>query len=437
MGSFVPAVRLLWRAAFLSLATVLVVGCSDDSVAGPPAARGLQGLVDSLADAWNLPGLVVAVRRSGEDPSVIASGHAELANGRRMTPLDRFRVGSLTKPMVATVILQLADEGRLSLDDSLGRFLPDILSDGDRITLRHLLNHTSGLGDYVEDRGFLAAASADPSRVWTPQELIAIADAMPRNFTPGAPDQWDYSNTNYILLGLVAEVVGGQPIATALQTRVFGPVGMTSTYYSTETSLRAPFAQGYVDFEGISNFAVGTLLSPTVAGPAGAVVSTGGDALRFVEALAAGDLVSPASHAAQLTTVPASRVFEIGYGLGVVAADGWVGHDGAIPGYETEAYAKVGEGSVVVLVNKSTEDFAALPILLTVADRTFGPQFGPQFRRDISWNSYLFRSRPRSHGCFRAYAFSTNTSAGSSSSLDATAAPRDLVSSSCRSASLE
>ena len=379
MRSFASAARSVWRAAFLSIAIVLVLGCSDGTVAGP-AVSGLQGLVDSLSGAWNVPGLVVAVRRSGEEPSVIASGRAELASGRRMMPVDRFRVGSLTKPMVATVILQLADEGRLSLDDALARFLPGALPDGDRITVRHLLNHTSGIGDYTDDPGFLAAAFGDPSRVWTPQQLIAIAAAMPRAFAPGAADRWDYSNSNYIFLGLVAEVAGGEPIATALRKRVFEPLGMTSTYYSDETSLRTPFAEGYIDLNGISNFAVGTLVSPTVAGAAGAVVSTAGDALRFVEALAAGDLVSTASHAARLTTVPASRVrlpgesFDIEYGLGVLVGDGWIGHDGAIPGYETDAYAKLDVGSVVVLVNKSTVVFAALPIAITIRNRILGLQ---------------------------------------------------------------
>ena len=155
---------------------------------------------------------------------------------------------------------------------------------------------------------------------------------------------------------------------------------MASTYYSQETSLRTPFAQGYVDLNGIDNLAVGTLVSPTVAGAAGAVVSTAGDLLRFVEALAAGTLVSSASHAAILTTVPASRVrlpgesFDIEYGLGVLVGDGWVGHDGAIPGSETQAYAKTGVGSVVALLNKSTIDFASLPIVITVRDRTFEMQ---------------------------------------------------------------
>lgn len=379
MRSFASAARPVWRAAFLSIALVLALGCSDDTV-GPPAATGLQGLADSLARAFNLPGLVVGVRRAGEEPSIVASGRADLGSGRRMTPQDRFRIGSLTKPMVATVILQLADEGLLSLDDSIARFLPRVLPDADRITLRQLLNHTSGLGNYTDDQGFLTTAFADPARVWTPSQLIAIAAAMPRNFAPGAAGRWDYSNTNYIMLGLVAEVAGDRSINSLLEARVFDPLGLTSTYYSQETSLRVPFAQGYVDLNGISNLAVGTMVNPTAAGAAGAVVTTAGDALLFVEALAAGDLVSPASQAARLSIVPASRVgvpgesVDIGYGLGVMVNDGWIGHNGAIPGYETEAYAKVGVGSVVVLVNKSTATFAAGPIAITVRDRTFGLQ---------------------------------------------------------------
>src|SRR5688572_22571579 len=102
MRSFASAARPVWRGAFLSIAIGLALGCSDDTVAGPPAPRGLQGLFDSLAHAWNLPGLVVAVRRAGEETSVIATRRADLANGLPMASIDRFRVGSLTKPMVST-----------------------------------------------------------------------------------------------------------------------------------------------------------------------------------------------------------------------------------------------------------------------------------------------------------------------------------------------
>ncbi len=381
LRSFASAPRRGWRLVILAGAIAAAGACSDDSVAGPPAANGLQGLVDSLARAWNVPGLVVAVRHSGEEPSLVASGRADLATGRAMAPRDRFRVGSLTKPMVATVILQLADESRLSLDDSLARFLPGLLPDGDRLTLRQLLNHTSGIADYLDNPGFVDAVIANPARVWTPQELIAIANGMPRSFSPGAAGRWEYSNTNYLLLGLVAESAGDAPITALLEARVFAPLNMTSTYLGTSTSLVAPFAQGYADLNPLQrNVAVGTLVSPTTAGAAGAVVSTAGDLLRFVEALAAGELVSSASQTARLTTVPASRArypgdaFDFEYGLGVLVGDGWIGHNGVIPGYETEAYAKAGVGSIVVLVNKSTAEFAVLPIAILLRDRTFGRQ---------------------------------------------------------------
>jgi D-alanyl-D-alanine carboxypeptidase len=367
----------IWRTGLFVLALALNAACSDDP-AGPSSSSGFQGFVDSLAIAHDVPGLVVAVREAGGQPEIVASGRAHLGNGRRMSPADRFRVASLTKPMVSTVILQLADEGLLALDDPVARFLPGILPDADALTIRQLLNHTTGLGDYIDDPGFVDDVFAMPSRVWTPQELIAIANAMPRRFAPGATSFWDYSNTNYILLGLVAEEVTGQPIGTLLRTRVFEPLGMASTYFSTETSLLAPYAEGYVDLSGIRNFAVGTLINPTTAGAAGAVVSTAGDLLRFVEALAAGELISPAAHAARLTTVPASRVrlpgesFDVAYGLGVLVGDGWIGHDGAIPGYEAEAYSKSGVGTVVVLINKSTVGFAVLPVAIAVRDRALG-----------------------------------------------------------------
>jgi D-alanyl-D-alanine carboxypeptidase len=146
---------------------------------------------------------------------------------------------------------------------------------------------------------------------------------------------------------------------------------MPNTVYSTTPSLPAPFAQGYVDFGFVRDTAVGTLLHPSGAGAAGAVVSTAADLARFVEALAAGTLVSPASAAAQRTAVAASP---IGYGLGVVVGGGWIGHDGAIPGYESEAYARTaGVGTVVVLVNKLTGRGAARALFRVVRDAQFAP----------------------------------------------------------------
>lgn len=369
------------RAGAALVIAALASACSDSTVAGPSATRELQRVVDSLALAAHVPGVVVAVQRAGQAPTVVASGVADLATGRKLTAADRFRIGSLTKPMVATIVLQLADEGRLALDDPIARLLPGVLADADRITIRQLLNHTSGLPSYTDDTTFIAAIYADPARRWTPQELVSIARGMPRSFAPGAAGQWAYSNTNYILLGLVAEAAGGQPLATLLKTRVFDRLGMTQTYYSTEPALNAPFAEGYADLDAATrDVPVGTRVSPTWAGAAGAVVSTAADVARFAEALADGRLVSPAAQAARLTTIAASRYrfpgdsFDSEYGLGVLVGGGWVGHNGAIPGYEAEAQAKAGTGSVVVLVNRTTDDFVAQLIAAAIRTRIFGPQ---------------------------------------------------------------
>ncbi len=368
------------RRSALAFWIVAVAACTGDRATAPSPPRSLQWVADSLAGAANVPGMVVAMRRAGQEMAVVASGLAELSTRRPLTPGDRFRIGSLTKPMVATVILQLADESRLALDDPLARFLPEALPDADVITVRQLLNHTSGLPDYVFENAFINTVLADPGRSWTAKELLAFVRDAPRSFPPGAPGQWEYSNTNYILLGMIAEAAGGQSLATLLRLRIFEPLGMSSTYYSAEASLQSPYAEGYAGADGVADVPIGTLLNGTIAGAAGAVVSTGADMVRFVEALADGRLVSAQSQAARVATVPGSRVrlpgdsFDTGYGLGVLAGSGWVGHNGAFPGYEALAQAKAGVGSVVVLVNRSTDDFATLRIWLAVRSRFLGPQ---------------------------------------------------------------
>lgn len=357
------------------LACSALAACGGEGPAAPRAAdpqAALQRFADSVVRADALPGLVVAVGAAGAAPIVVASGWADVAARRPLGAEDRFRLGSVTKPMVATVVLQLADEGRLALDDTLGRWLPGLLPGSARVNLRQLLNHTSGIPNYTATAAFAAAQQAAPDRVWTSAALVELVRDVPPLFAPGAPGRWSYSNTNYVLLGLVAEAAGGQPIAELLRARVFAPLGMTATYLGTTPALDPPFAQGYASAAG--NVAIGTLVNPTAASAAGAVVGTARDVQRFVEALADGRLVSPAAHAARLTTVPASRLQLPGeatateYGLGVIVGDGWIGHDGAIAGYESQAHAKPGVGSVVVLVNRS----AGLGVARRVAARLRG-----------------------------------------------------------------
>ena len=234
-----------------------------------------------------------------------------------------WNIGSATKTFVAVVVLQLADEGRIDLDAGIDRYLPDLPA-ADRITPRQLLNHTSGLGEYLDQ----PAVVNHPQRQWTPAELIAVAEAAGRVGQPGGPHR--YSNTNYIVLGELIEQLTGNPWADEVHTRITEPLGMTHTSLITDTS-----APGYQMIDG-SLVDVTSSSDPSVGGAAGAIQSTSRDLLAFATALADGTLVSPESQAAMQTFLPAEDLSQFGidhgYGLGLerYAIDGMtvIGHMG-------------------------------------------------------------------------------------------------------------
>jgi D-alanyl-D-alanine carboxypeptidase len=367
------AVRRTLGAALLGGAVALSA-CGDPATS--PGDRlapvALQARLDSIARAFGVPGAVVAVRRPDGRAYTLTVGVADLASRRAVRAEDRFRIGSITKPMVATVVLQLVDEGRLALDGRLADYLPGVVPGAERMTVRQVLNHTAGIPDYTADDAFGAALVANPGRAWTPAQLLAFVRETAPPFAPG--EGFAYSNSDYIVLGLLIERVTGRTVGQELQTRIFDRLGMRATLYSTTAALPAPFAQGYLDLDGAPDTPVGTLVHPSWAGSAGAVVSTAGDVARFVEALAAGTLLTASTRAAQRAPVAGfsytypGDAFETRYGLGVQLGGGWVGHDGAIAGYESEAYARTaGTGSIVVLINKTTD--AGAPHVLLQAVR--------------------------------------------------------------------
>jgi D-alanyl-D-alanine carboxypeptidase len=197
-------------------------------VSAPPASRAptdpavLQQQLDGVVEA-GAPG-VVGLARTGERTWQGASGLGDLRANRPARAGDRFRVGSMTKSFVAALVLQLVGEGRLSLDDNLERWLPGLVPSGERITVRQLLNHTSGLYNYSDDL-------PEPPRRFRPRELVAIATGHKPLFTPGT--QFSYSNTNYILAGLLVERVTGQPLDDQLEQRIFQPLGLDHTELPT------------------------------------------------------------------------------------------------------------------------------------------------------------------------------------------------------------
>ncbi|MFD9204524.1 serine hydrolase domain-containing protein, partial [Streptomyces anthocyanicus] len=297
-------------------------------------------------------GTVGVVARSTDPRGVryATGGVADRATQAAVRPGDKFRIASASKTFVATVILQLVGEGRLSLDDTVEHWLPGVVSgngnDGGAITVRQLLQHTSGLFDYTSDFPEFegtAGYQAERYRSWTPQELVGIAMRHTPRFAPG--DGWSYSNTNYILAGMIIEKATGHTWNEEVTNRLIRPLGLRDTLApTTESRIPGRHLRGYSSFEEAGPAIDITELNASAGGAAGAMISTTADLSRFYQALLGGRLLRPAELTAMKTTVPAPELDEawpgVRYGLGLMSVPLSCGgvyysHGGNLPGYTT------------------------------------------------------------------------------------------------------
>jgi D-alanyl-D-alanine carboxypeptidase len=346
--------RRMLAAALLSASFVLLF----ESGAGA-APRSRQALAPTLRKemkelvAAGVPGVVVLVQRDGSTLR-IASGYSNRSTRAPMRVNDRFRIGSVTKSFVATVVLELVGERKLSLSDSVERWLPGLVPNGRKITLRLLLSHRSGLFNYTDDpRVIKPYLSGNFDYVWTPRRLVALSTSHKPLFAPGA--KFSYSNTNYLLLGLIVEAATGHPIGAELSRRIFQPLQLRATSFDISPRIGGEYAHGYLIRS--ERFQDTSFLSPSWAWAAGAIVSTADDVARFYRALLGGRLL----HADLLRAMEATRD---DYGLGLARAQvppSWgpcgpfLGHDGAIAGYRAYAFnTKDGRKQAVVLANSLT-----------------------------------------------------------------------------------
>jgi D-alanyl-D-alanine carboxypeptidase len=328
----------------------------------------LRRSLDRLVAA-GAPGAVALVREHGHTTR-LAAGYAETRTKTRMRPSDRFRVGSVTKTFVATVILQLAGEGKLSLEDSVERWLPGEVPNGATITVRQLLTMTSGIFDYLDDGDdtVLTREIADAKVRWTPPELVAIATAHAPRFAPGT--SWSYSNTGYILLGQIAERAAHRPIADSLRERIFIPAGLHATSFESSPRIAGRHAHGYDSLRGKTVHDVSDL-DQTWAWTAGAIVSNADDLARFYRALLQGHLLRSDLLATMQTTVPmgggAPRGYAYGTGISTLPMPcglAW-GHDGSTPGYLTSVLnSRNASHQVIILLNAGET---------ALGDQTAGP----------------------------------------------------------------
>jgi D-alanyl-D-alanine carboxypeptidase len=327
---------------------MLVAGFTLDAPATAPAGfdRAQRAQMQALARstfAAGYPGLLVGVWRPGGDRFVCAYGMRALSTKRRypLTPVDRFRVGSITKTMTATVVLRLVQERRLSLDTPLSRFYPGVLN-ARQITIRDLLDHTSLIPTLspTTQESLLRA----PRQHFDPAEVIGAALTQPFFAPP-----WGYSDTNYLLLGQIAQRVSGHSLAYELRRDVFAPLHLAHTSLDTDTRLAAPAAHRYTLLGGRTVDVAHWTTS--YAWAAGSVVSTLADLHRWAIALARGRLLDARLQRERLRWVSTGHVgYE--YGLGIFKIAGFIGHNGLLPGYDcTMLYAPSTHTTVVVLGN--------------------------------------------------------------------------------------
>ncbi|MDK1474922.1 serine hydrolase domain-containing protein [Streptomyces sp. 549] len=315
------------------------------------------------------------------------AGVADLATGRERQPADHFRAGSITKTFVATVVLQLEAEGVLDLDDTVETWLPGLLDgnghDGRAVTVRHLLQHTSGLPDYTADPEVtrrLAAGSADHHlRTRTPEQLIAVALSHPPVFAPGTG--WSYSNTGYLVAGLIVEKATGRTWADQVRTRIVEPLGLTGTSLpGTRSTLPGPHPVGYAaPLSGDPDAPPRdvTRLNPSWAGAAGEIVSTASDLNRFYRALLRGRLLPERQQSAMFRSVPLNPAGTARYGLGV---ESWTlscgttvwGHAGGIHGSASRSLGTA-DGSHLLTYHLNGDWLTGSPLQDAIAEAAFCP----------------------------------------------------------------
>lgn len=356
------------RIAACVAAAVLAVGttaATAAAAAGPGAGTGpgansyaeLSSILARLTTIDGAPGALAAISDGGGRTAVLTSGVADLATGAPMAAGSRFRIGSMTKMYVATVVLQLVAEHEVSLDAPIERYLPGVVrgdgNDGRDITVRQLLQHTSGLPDYL-DYVSMQSVLGDPLAHHTPHELLSIALAHPPLFAPGTG--WSYSNTNYILAGMLIQAVTGHSYGEEIERRIIEPLGLGGTSVPVDRAdIPGTHPQGYAQLPGAAPVDV-SAFNPSIAYASGAMVSSGADMDRFLGALLAGRLLPAAELRAMQTTTPIGDGSAYGLGLQsdpLPCGGVYWGHDGGILGFETISGATPDGRRVTVMVNLS------------------------------------------------------------------------------------
>ncbi|OPD53011.1 serine hydrolase domain-containing protein [Bacillus thuringiensis] len=293
-------------------------------------------------------GILAKASNNGKTSSYTA-GVADLSTKKPVKSDYRFRIGSVTKTFTATTVLQLVGENRVQLDDSIEKWLPGLIQgngyDGNQITIRQLLNHTSGIAEYLKSKD---ADIMNSKKTYTAEEIVKIGLSLPPDFSPGK--DWLYSNTGYVILGMLIEKITGNSYAEEIEKRIIEPLDLSNTFLPGNSPVipGKNHARGYVKMEGTGELKDITHYNPSLANAAGDMISNADDLNKFFSSLLGGKLLKERELKEMLTTVPIEgKGVGDAYGLGIYetklpnGVSVW-GHGGSIPGFMTFAGGVIG-----------------------------------------------------------------------------------------------
>lgn len=363
-------IRIVVVAVILVVVSFGLLSCGTPEFTSE-VKQEIERLVDQTMSDNDIPGVIVGVWVPGEGEFMLTKGEADVETGQDIRLADKVRIGSNTKPFVITVLLQLVDDGKVSLDDTVDKFDFGVeIPNGENITVRELCNMTSGLFNYTTDETYQELIDADPLRKWTRQELVEFAVSNDPYFPPG--EGFEYSNTNTILIGMIIEQITGNDLIGEIQRRILEPLKLDNTIFPTTPEMTGEHSHGYMFIEEEGKLLdVTDLIDPSATWAAGAMISNLYDLKTWAKALATGELISESTQKERLTWVDGTiEDLDVKYGLGIFSIDGFIDHAGELPGYSTAPfYNPDKDATIVVLLNKNpnNEHLASIKLFQRIA----------------------------------------------------------------------
>ena len=338
--------------AFCFFLSVFAAGCFNDNSSSvisevkkydAAALAGVEKIIADTAPAGG-PCALAGIWNEGYETLLIAKGKADVAAGRDSKPTDRFRIASNTKMFTAVGLLMLADLKKIDLNEKLSKYLPEI-PHASEVTIRQIANHTAGYCNYTKAAEFIAILKGNIDKVWTAQEIMDTVKNKPLDFTPGT--KYSYSNTGYIIMGLLIEKLSGIKWEDYIKQKILFPLAMNDTYPSADIEIAGEHVNAYM-YEG--TVPVEIKFGPTSTWAAGCLVSTITDLKKWLDAIQRGVLLSPEMQAEHRKWVAAENGNSYGFGLEFVRSK-FIGHTGSYPGYNSFVFISTDGKKALVLVH--------------------------------------------------------------------------------------